>query len=133
MDDHQGRPRKRVFAVNNSPDFLLIVRELLEAEGYAVTTSDFEPNVFTQIVMRQPNALMIDVSPGKSAGWDLLRRLHTEPVSTDTPVLVTSTSPALLEQAREEAAEYGTNRSFLTKPMDLDELLATLREMIGDT
>ena len=133
MDDHQGRPRKRVFAVNNSPDFLLIVRELLEAEGYAVTTSDFEPNVFTQIVMRQPDALMIDVSPGKSAGWDLLRRLHTEPVSTDTPVLVTSTSPALLEQAREEAAEYGMNRSFLTKPMDLDELLATLREMIGDT
>ena len=133
MDDHQGRPRKRVFAVNNSPDFLLIVRELLEAEGYAVTTSDFEPNVFTQIVMRQPDALVIDVSPGKSAGWDLLRRLHTEPVSTDTPVLVTSTSPALLEQAREEAAEYGTNRSFLTKPMDLDELLATLREMIGDT
>ena len=133
MDDHQGRPRKRVFAVNNSPDFLLIVRELLEAEGYAVTTSDFEPNVFTQIVMRQPDALVIDVSPGKSEGWDLLRRLHTEPVSTDTPVLVTSTSPALLEQAREEAAEYGTNRSFLTKPMDLDELLATLREMIGDT
>ena len=133
MDDHQGRPRKRVFAANNSPDFLLIVRELLEAEGYAVTTSDFEPNVFTQIVMRQPDALVIDVSPGKSAGWDLLRRLHTEPVSTDTPVLVTSTSPALLEQAREEAAENGSNRSFLAKPMDLDELLATLREMIGDT
>ena len=62
LDDRQQTPRKHVFVVNSSPDFLLIVRELLEAEGYAVTTSDFEPNVFTQIVMRQPNALMIDVS-----------------------------------------------------------------------
>ena len=133
MDDHQGRPRKRVFAVNNSPDFLLIVRELLEDEGYAVTTSDIDPNVFTRIVMRQPDALIIDVSPGESAGWDLLRWLHTEPATTGTPVLVTSTSPALLEQAREKAAEYGTNHSFLTKPMDLDDLIGTIREMIGDT
>ena len=132
MDDRRHTPRKRIFAVNSSPDFLLIIRELLEEEGYAVTTSDFEPNVFTRIVMRQPDALMIDVAAGESAGWDLLRRLHTEPTTTDTPVLVTSTSPALLERAREEAAEYGTNRSFLTKPMDLDELLQAVREMIGD-
>jgi hypothetical protein len=47
-------------------------------------------------------------------------------------VLVTSTSPALLEQALEEAAQYGTNRSFLTKPMDLDELVRVIREMVGD-
>ena len=133
MNDRHHTPRKHVFAVNSSPDFLLIVRELLEDEGYAVTTCDFEPNVFTRIVMRQPDALMIDVAVEESAGWDLLRRLHAEPATIDTPVLVTSTSPALLEQAREEAAEYGTNRSFLTKPMDLDELLRTMREMIGDT
>src|SRR5918997_4235396 len=107
MDDRRRTPRKHVFAVNSSPDFLLIFRELLEEEGYAVTTSDFEPNVVTRIVMRQPDALMIDVAVGEPAGWDLLRRLYTEPVTTNTPVLVTSTSPALLEQAREEAAEYG--------------------------
>ncbi len=132
MDDRRRTPRKHIFAVNSSPDFLLIVRELLEDEGYAVTASDFEPNVFTRIVMRQPDALMVDVAVGESAGWDLLRQLHTEPATTDTPVLVTSTSPELLQRAREEAAEYGTNRSFLTKPMDLDELLGTIRKMIGD-
>ena len=75
MDDRQRTPRKHVFAVNSSPDFLLIVREVLDDEGYAVTTSDFEPNVFTRIVMRHPDALIIDVAVGESAGWDLLRRL----------------------------------------------------------
>ena len=132
MDDHQQTPRKHVFAVNSSPDFLLIVRELLEGEGYAVITNDFTPNVFTQIVMRQPDALIVDVAPGESAGWDLLRRLHTEAATTGVPLLVTSTSPALLEQAHEQAAWYGTKRSFLTKPMDFDNLLARVREMIGD-
>ena len=132
LEDRQRTPRKHVFAVNSSPDFLLIVRELLEDEGYAVTTCDFAPNAFTRIVMRQPDALIIDVVAGESAGWDLLRQLHTEPATTNTPALVTSTSPELLEQALEQAAWYGTNRTFMTKPMDLDELLGTIRGMIGD-
>ncbi len=132
MDDRDRARRKHVFAVNSSPDFLLIVREVLADEGYAVTTSDFEPNVFTRIVMRQPDVLTVDVAVGETAGWELLERLHAEPATTDIPVLVTSTSPELLEQAREQAAWYETNRSFLTKPMDLDELLGTIREMIGD-
>src|SRR5918994_1639897 len=99
MDERRHTPRTQIFAVNSSPDFLLIIRELLEEEGYAVTTSDFEPNVFTRIVMRQPDALIIDVAVGEAAGWDLLERLHTEPATTNTPALVTSTSPELLEQA----------------------------------
>ena len=132
MDDRQRTPRKHVFAVNNSPDFLLIMREVLTDEGYAVMTSDFEPRVFTRIVMRHPDALIIDVAVGESAGWDLLRRLFLEAKTSDIPVLVTSTSPALLEQALQEAAWYGVNGSFLTKPMDLDELVRTIREMVGD-
>ena len=132
MDDRQRTRRTHVFAVNSSPDFLLIVRELLEGEGYAVTTSDFEPNVFTRIVMRHPDALIINVAAGETAGWDLLRRLHTEPATAGIPVLVTSTNRALLEEAHQQAARYGTNRTFLTKPMDLDELLGTIRLMTGN-
>lgn len=132
MDDRDRTSRKHVFAINSSPDFLLIVRELLADEGYAVTTSTFEPNVFTRIVMRQPDALIVDVAPGETAGWDLLRRLYLEAKVSEIPVLVTSTSPTLLEQARDEAAWYGTNRSFLTKPLNLDDLVMTVREMVGD-
>jgi two-component system response regulator VicR len=132
LDDRQRTPRKHIFAVNSSPDFLLIVREVLADEGYAVTTSEFEPNVFTRIVMRHPDALIVDVAVGESAGWDLLRRLHLETKTRDIPTLVTSTSLELLEQANEEAGWYGTNQSFLTKPMDLDELVRTIREMVGD-
>ena len=132
MNDRDRPPRKHVFAVNSSPDFLLIVREVLTDEGYAVSTSNFEPNVFTRIVMRQPDTLIVDVAPGESAGWDLLRRLHLEAKTSDIPVVVTSTSPPLLKQAHDEAVRYGTNRSLLTKPLDLDELVKTVRELVGD-
>ena len=101
MDDRRQTPRKHVFAVNSSPDFLLIVRELFEDEGYAVTTSTFESNVFTRIVMRQPDALLIDVAVGESAGWDLLRRLHTEAGHDRDP------GPGHLDQSRAAGAGSG--------------------------
>ena len=131
MDDRRRTPRKQIFAVNSSPDFLLILRELLEDEGYAVTTSVFDRNVFTRIVMRQPDALIVDLAVGAEGGWDLLRRLHAEPATTGIPVLITSTSPALLEQARQEPW-IRTDRSLVTKPMDLGELLGTMRQLIDD-
>ena len=129
MDDRQRTPRKHVFAVNSSPDFLTIVRELFAEEGYTVTTSAFDSDVFAQIAALRPDALMVDVAVGQTAGWALLERLHTERTTTDIPVLVTSTTPRLLEEA--QAAGYGTHH-YLAKPLDLHALLTAIREMLGD-
>jgi CheY-like chemotaxis protein len=128
MDDHRGTPRKHLFVVNGSPDFLRIVRELFEEEGYGVTTSEFVPTVFARIVMRHPDALIIDLAPGDPAPWDLLEQLHAETQTTDIPILVTSTSPQLLDQAQ---ARYETHHSYLAKPMDFDALVRAVGEMVG--
>jgi CheY-like chemotaxis protein len=131
MDDRQRTPRKHIAVINNSPDFLLIARDLFEGEGYGVTTSDFAPTVFARIVMRHPDALIVDVGGGEPEAWDLLERLHAEVETTDIPILVTSTIPELLDETRDQVDRYGTPR-FLAKPVGLDELLTTIREMIGD-
>ena len=115
LNESDQAPRKHVFAVNSSPDFLLVVREVLADEGYAVTTSNFEPNVFTRIVMRHPDALMIDVAPGESAGWDLLRRLHLEATTSGIPVLVD------LHQSRAPGAGPGRGCLVRNEPVLPDE------------
>ena len=143
-EDRSQEGRTHIFAINSSPEFLTIVRDLFEEEsynsvqdrfdeeGYTVTTSEFVPEVFDQITALHPDALMVDVAVGETAGWELLERLHAEPATTDIPVLVTSTSPQLLDRAQEQAARYGTHHTYLAKPLDLDELLAAMQEMIGD-
>jgi two-component system, OmpR family, response regulator VicR len=132
MADRSQERRKHIAVINSSPDFLLIARDLFEDEGYSVTTSDFVPTVFARIVMRHPDALIVDVAVDQPTGWELLEQLLAEVETADIPVLVTSTSPRLLEQAREQAPRYGTTRTYLTKPLELDELLAAVRLMIGE-
>jgi len=130
MTDGRRRPRKHLFVINNSPDFLLIVRELFEEEGYGVSTRDFSPTVFTQIVMRHPDALIVDVGVGQPEAWEFVERLHTTPETTDIPLLVTSTLPELLDEVQDQE-RYGTPR-VLVKPMNLDALVGAIRDMVGD-
>jgi DNA-binding response OmpR family regulator len=122
--------RQHVFVVNGSPDFLDVIRELLQDELYNVTTTNFVPRTFEQIAALQPNLLVIDVVVGQRAGWDLLERLHAEASTNRIPVIVVSTTPHLLERAREQAERYAGSY-LLPKPFDFDELLGSIRELIG--
>ena len=102
-------------AIDGSPDFLNIVRELFQDEGYNVTTTNYVPTSFEQIATAHPDALIVDVVVGEQAGWELLEQLEADADTAGIPVLVLSTSPRLLQRAQEQAGRYGTHR-YLDKP-----------------
>jgi CheY-like chemotaxis protein len=131
VEDRSQEARKHIFAIDGSPEFLNVIRELFQDEGYNVTTTNFVPSSFEQTAAVQPDALVVDVVVGERAGWDLLEQLNAAAATTGTPVLVLSTSPRLLALAQEQAARYGTHR-YLDKPFPLDAVLTQIQEMIGE-
>jgi two-component system alkaline phosphatase synthesis response regulator PhoP len=122
--------RKHVYVVNGSPDFLDIVRELLQDENYNVTTTNFVPLTFETINAALPSLIIIDLVIGEQAGWDLLGRLRHGASTRDIPILLVSTRADLLEEAREHHEEFGGD-SYLVKPFDLDDLLDSIADLIG--
>jgi CheY-like chemotaxis protein len=131
VDDRSQTARRHIFAINSSPAFLNIVRELFQEEGYNVTTTNFAPNSFAQIEALRPDALIIDIAIGQEAGWELLEQLDADADTAGIPVLVVSTDPQLLAHAEAQAARYGTHR-FLEKPLDLEAMLGAIQEMTGE-
>jgi CheY-like chemotaxis protein len=130
-EDRAQERRKHVFVINGAPEFLNLMRDVFQDERYNVTTTNYVPNSFDQIAALRPDALIMDIVVGQQAGWELLEQLHEAAATTGIPVLVVSTSPALLDRAQAQAARFGTHR-YLGKPFDLDDLLACIQEMIGD-
>jgi len=140
VDDGDGGPnggaemdqmeRRHVFVVNGAPMFLDLMRELLQDERYNVTTTNFVPRTFDQIAALQPSLLVIDLELGRQAGWDLLERLQGEAITNGIPVVVVSTDPRLLERAEAQRARYGGQR-WVAKPFDIDDLVATIQELVG--
>jgi CheY-like chemotaxis protein len=131
VEDRSQEQRKHIFAINGSPDFLNVIRDLFQDEGYNVTTTNFVPNSFQQIAALDPDALIVDIVVGQQAGWELLEQINAAAATSDIPVLIVSTDPRLLERAQEQAARYGKNR-YLIKPFSLDDILEQIREMIGE-
>ena len=121
--EHAQRGRPHIFVVNGAPEFLNLMRELLQDEAYNVTTTNFVPATFAQIDTAQPDVLVLDLVVGQRAGWDLLERLHGEAATAGIPVIVVSTDTAHLTIAETLAARYGTV-GLLRKPFDLDDMLA---------
>lgn len=122
--------RHHIFVVNGSVSFLDLVRELLQEENYNVTTTNFLPDTFATIETAKPSLLLIDLAVGERAGWNLLAGLRHGATTHRIPVILVSTTPSLLDRAREEHAALGGDR-YLTKPFDLDDLLAMVEDLIG--
>ena len=128
--EQSQRERQHIFIVNGAPDFLNLMRELLQEERYNVTTTNYVPQTFDQVAALHPSLLVVDLEIGVRAGWDLLASLRDDALTRGLPVIVVSTDHRLLERAKREHV-YGSTRRYVVKPFDLDEILTTIRELIG--
>ncbi len=129
MGDGRQEPRRHVFAVNSSEAILAALRELLEDEGYAVTTSTYAADPLPRIAALRPDALIVDLAVGEDAGWQLLDRLRAEAAASAIPLLVVSTDPQVLERAGAHAPRIAARR-YLAKPFALDDILRDLDELL---
>ena len=128
---HQNQmKRQHIFAVNGSPDFLDLIRLLFQEEDFNVTTTNFVPDTFEQITAAKPDLLLVDLVVGQEAGLELLEHLGTGHATQRIPLIVTSTSQRLLDEVQIDPDRY-RGQGFLSKPFDLDDLLAMVAALVG--
>lgn len=124
----------RITVVNDNPDFLELVRDILEDDRYETTTVDAEqPDAVDRIRASRPNLLMIDLRLGEDAprGWDVARRLRTESDFASLPVLVCSGDIEALNAIQSDAA--GDPRvETLAKPFEIDELTSAVERLLRE-
>ncbi len=122
--------RNHIVMVDSSQVFLDVISEVLKDERYGVTTSNYVPEIFTQIALLTPDLIIVDLTITEKAGWELLEKLELETLTRSIPVIVTSTDQSLLDRAQANKERYGFD-NYLVKPFDLDVLLAAIEELIG--
>lgn len=129
-DERVQQARQHVFVVNGASEFLDLVRLLLEDERYNVTTTNYVPKTFDLIETLQPSLLIMDLAVGVEAGWELLESLAQGAAVREIPVIVVSTSPRYRETVEADPARFSADR-VLSKPLDIEDLLNAVSELIG--
>jgi CheY-like chemotaxis protein len=124
----------RVTVVNDSPEFLDLVHDILEGDRYDTTLVDGDrPDALDLIRSSRPDLLMIDVRLGVEGdhGWEIAQEVRSEPQFEQLPVLLCSADILALQELEEGLAE--TRRvATLAKPFEINSLFSTIDELLAD-
>ena len=115
-----------ILIVDDEPAVLEATALLLDLEGFEVLTATCEDDALAHIAARVPDLLITDYHLRDGAtGADVIRSIRKH-VNDAIPVILVSgdTSDAIIVKDLE-----GT--SFLTKPVDTDQLLDEIHKQLG--
>lgn len=121
-------------AVNDSPEFLELVGDILTDEHYAVTLIDGDkPATIAAIKASQPDILMLDLRLGSEGlrGRDILQDVRRDPNLTHLPVLLCSGDLEGMERVESEMGSM-TGVETLRKPFTLNELSEAISNLLSD-
>lgn len=114
----------RVLVVEDELDLLESLALALREAGYAVDTAEDGEEGLYKAQSWDYDLMVLDVMLPGLDGWEVLRRLRE---GKRTPVLMLTARDTVADRVR--GLDTGAD-DYLTKPFDLDELLARVRALI---
>jgi cyclic di-GMP phosphodiesterase len=117
----------RVLVVDDEPAVATVFRKLLTHEDFVVEVATDGPSALTAIARQPPDVVLLDVRMPGLDGFEVCRHIKREPATRLTPVVLIT---ALTDRdSRIKGRQAGAD-DFLTKPVDLQELLARTRSLV---
>lgn len=123
-----GKSRtKTILVVEDEADVLTLVSRTLELEGYHVLQATDGEAGLRLLAENQVDLVLLDLLLPVLDGWTVLQRIKQNPELRATAVIVFTASAS--PQRSEDALKMGAS-AYLLKPLDLDDLLKTVRRVL---
>ncbi len=114
-----------ILCVDDEPDVLKFLQFTFEDVGYKVILASDHDVALDAASRWQPDLICLDLCMPEKDGYALMKSLRDNPALAQVPVVVLSISR---EEARALAAGA---RCYLAKPVESEDLVATVRELLA--
>jgi len=117
-------PSATILVVDDDPATRALLVEALAEEGYAVRTAPDGAGALAQVAAGGIGLVLLDLKMPGLDGFAVCRALRARAATAELPIIVLS---VLMDDYSQQAAFAAGANHYLTKPFDLDDLLAWLR------
>jgi CheY-like chemotaxis protein len=126
-DEHEPG---RVLVLSDAEDIQSVLRELLEDEGYRVTTGAYLTGDIDTVTSRSPDAILIDCNRMElDESVRFLRTLRSHAHLRDTPIIACTSAVRLIDAYRPQIEELELH--VIPKPFDLNILAAVIADSLA--
>ena len=116
-----------ILIVEDNPQSLKLVRDILQIKGYQTIEAETGEEGVRLAHERRPALILMDIQLPGINGIEALQRLRADPVTSATPVIAVTASVMTQDRSRIMAAGFN---GFQSKPISVNQLLATVRETL---
>lgn len=114
----------RILVIEDDDEILKFIRRGLAYEGYQVDTAGDGPSGLTSARNNPPDLVVLDLMLPGIDGLEVCRRLRA---GGSTPVIILTAKDSMNDRVM--GLDMGAD-DYMTKPFDLDELLARIRALL---
>jgi two-component system cell cycle response regulator DivK len=108
-----------ILYIEDNPENRLLVRRVLEAEGYQVIEADSGNTGLQEAEAMAPDLVLVDINLPGIDGYELTRRLKQMPHLAGVPVVAMTAN--VMKGDREKTFAAGCD-GYIQKPIDVDQL-----------
>lgn len=119
--------KAQILYIEDNPENRLLVRRVLEAEGYAILEAVDGPSGLEEARRAQPDLILLDINLPEVDGYDLAGRFRDYPELDGVPILAVTAN--VMKGDREKTLEAGCD-GYIPKPIDIDRLPGQIEEAL---
>lgn len=117
----------RILYIEDNVGNRMLVRRILEVEGYTVIEATDGPAGLEKAGQVEPDLILLDINLPEIDGYDLAQRLRDMPSLKGVPILAVTAN--VMKGDRERTLEAGCD-GYIQKPIDVDRLPEQIREAL---
>lgn len=124
----KGPTKRRVMVVDDDPDALALMENLLASEGFELIKVSNATEVGLKAAQMAPDLILLDFLMPEINGFEVCKALRDNDMTRSIPIMAVTclTKERDIERIFSSGAD-----EYLAKPFRVDQLLDKVRELIG--
>ncbi|MBN2407637.1 MAG: response regulator [Elusimicrobia bacterium] len=119
---------RKILLVEDESTIVELLRVNLQSSGFDIEAVSSGEEAMARLIRDalRPDAILLDVRLPGMTGWEICRRIKSEPDTRKIPVIILTA--AAQKQDKEQAEESGADE-YVTKPFDMEDIVNLIEKV----